>query len=307
MTACRSSRFLPGDPDLIALGLGLHALQAEILDDLVDLLGVVGRDAGVESGCLAQRSPRGLFDLSVGDGLERHLPADELLLQDLDECTTAVLGRRVEEDLVPLQLDGRAGVLEVEAGGDLPARLVDRVAHFLQVDLGGDIEARHARTLATSVAPFQAFGAGSLRRPLSCPPTGRYPSGQREQTVNLPAQPSKVRILPGPPSPSTPASPPPSVVLRPSDRETEEDHPDDPETEQDQPGTEPRCRVSEGHDRRPCGTETDCTSPALLTGVSCVCPSWFSVACQPGMSATDLTIVAGAEEVTETVSVGGPG
>ena len=27
----------------------------------------------------------------------------------------------------------------------------------------------------------------------------RFPSGQREQTVNLPAQPSKVRILPSPP------------------------------------------------------------------------------------------------------------
>ena len=27
----------------------------------------------------------------------------------------------------------------------------------------------------------------------------RYPSGQREQTVNLPATPSKVRILPSPP------------------------------------------------------------------------------------------------------------
>ncbi len=28
----------------------------------------------------------------------------------------------------------------------------------------------------------------------------RFPSGQREQTVNLPAQPSEVRILPSPPS-----------------------------------------------------------------------------------------------------------
>ena len=27
----------------------------------------------------------------------------------------------------------------------------------------------------------------------------RYPSGQREQTVNLPAQPTEVRILPSPP------------------------------------------------------------------------------------------------------------
>ena len=30
--------------------------------------------------------------------------------------------------------------------------------------------------------------------------TERFPSGQREQTVNLPAQPSEVRILPSPPA-----------------------------------------------------------------------------------------------------------
>ena len=29
--------------------------------------------------------------------------------------------------------------------------------------------------------------------------TERFPSGQREQTVNLPAQPSEVQILPSPP------------------------------------------------------------------------------------------------------------
>ena len=92
---------------------------------------------------LAQRPLGGLLDLAVGDGLQGHLPADELLLEDLDERLAAVLGRGVQLDLVALQLEARAGVLEVEAGRDLPARLVDGVAHLLHIDLGGDIEARH--------------------------------------------------------------------------------------------------------------------------------------------------------------------
>ena len=40
---------LARDADLVALGLGLDALEAEVLDRLVDLLGVVGRDAGVQA------------------------------------------------------------------------------------------------------------------------------------------------------------------------------------------------------------------------------------------------------------------
>ena len=39
---------LAGDAELIALGLGLDALQAEVLDELVELAGLVRRDAGVD-------------------------------------------------------------------------------------------------------------------------------------------------------------------------------------------------------------------------------------------------------------------
>ena len=35
--------------------------------------------------------------------------------------------------------------------------------------------------------------------PIASSSMGRYPSGQRDQTVNLTAMPSKVRILPPPP------------------------------------------------------------------------------------------------------------
>ena len=83
-------------------------------------------------------------------------------------------------------LDGGVGVLEVEAGGQLALRLVDGVAHLLAVDLGHDVEGRHGRR--RYLAPLT----------LSSTLQGRCPSGQREQTVNLPAQPTVVRIHPGP-------------------------------------------------------------------------------------------------------------
>ena len=41
------------------------------------------------------------------------------------------------------------------------------------------------------IVRFEAVGVGEKEE--------RFPSGQREQTVNLPAMPSKVRILPSPP------------------------------------------------------------------------------------------------------------
>ena len=42
MAACRSSRFLPDHPHLLALGLALHPLEAQRLDELVDARGLVG-------------------------------------------------------------------------------------------------------------------------------------------------------------------------------------------------------------------------------------------------------------------------
>src|SRR5471030_1463722 len=67
-------------------------------------------------------------------------------------------------------------------------------------------------TIASSPPPFRprwwrapvAQGAwradaGALAAAVSSRPAGRCPSGQREQAVNLPALPTKVQILPGPP------------------------------------------------------------------------------------------------------------
>jgi len=45
----------------------------------------------------------------------------------------------MQVELVAVELEGRGGVLEVEAGAHLAAGLVDRVADLLHVNLGNDV------------------------------------------------------------------------------------------------------------------------------------------------------------------------
>ena len=140
--------------------------------------------------------------------LQRDLAADELLLEHLVRAPQAVLGRRVQDELLVAELDGRVGALEVEPGPRLAVGLVDGVADLLHVDLGDDVEGRHGATILPGCGAPRGRGMASparrarrpRRREVSSRLAGRCPSGQREQTVNLPASPTKVRILPGPPT-----------------------------------------------------------------------------------------------------------
>ncbi len=132
---------------------------------------------------LSGRAPGGLFDLAHVEGLEGDLPLDQLLLEDLVEGSQPVLGGRGEDQFGVRELDGRVGALEVEPGGGFPVGLVDRVADFLHVDFGDDVEGGHAET----VLPHQA---------ISFRPAGRCPSGQREQTVNLPRKLRRFKSFP---------------------------------------------------------------------------------------------------------------
>src|SRR4029453_19614296 len=56
---------LAGHPQLIALGLALDPLQSELLDELVELTGLVGRDACVQLEALADGGARGFLDLAL--------------------------------------------------------------------------------------------------------------------------------------------------------------------------------------------------------------------------------------------------
>ena len=61
-------------------------------------------------------------------------------IEHLPKRPHAVLGRRVQLDVLVGQFDGRAGVLEVEAGADLANCLINRVHQLLPVVVGDDIE-----------------------------------------------------------------------------------------------------------------------------------------------------------------------
>src|SRR5664280_3751806 len=76
---------LAGHPELITLGLGTDALQAQDLDELVDLLGMVRGDAGLDGQALASRATGRLFDLADVERLEGDLAPYQLLLEHLVE------------------------------------------------------------------------------------------------------------------------------------------------------------------------------------------------------------------------------
>ena len=170
---CRSSRFLPGDAELVSLHLVLDTFEAEALDVLPDLACLVGRDADVHGRRLAHTSLRCFLHLAVGEELQRDLALHQLFLEHLDECLEPVLAGRRELDRRLLQLDRAVGALEIEAGRDFPRGLIDGIADFLLVDFGDDIERRH--------------GGNSLgmcvERAANVAP-GRYPRGQRGRAVN---------------------------------------------------------------------------------------------------------------------------
>src|ERR1019366_10589544 len=90
---------LARDPELITLRLRGHALGPLVLDELVDLLGVVGGEPGVDGDLLPHRSLGGLLDLPRLQGLQRYLAADKLLFENLMKGAQAVLGRRTKHHL----------------------------------------------------------------------------------------------------------------------------------------------------------------------------------------------------------------
>ena len=95
MTDLQVVALLAAHPELLALDLALHALEAERLDELVDVRGLVPGDAGHEGDVLADRAAGGLLHLAVVERLERHLAPHELLLEHLAQRLQAVLADAV--------------------------------------------------------------------------------------------------------------------------------------------------------------------------------------------------------------------
>src|SRR3954447_21550176 len=61
---------LADHPELVALGLALDALEAEALDVLVQLPGLVAGDAGLQRRALAHPTTGGILDRAVVERLE---------------------------------------------------------------------------------------------------------------------------------------------------------------------------------------------------------------------------------------------
>src|SRR4051812_24654197 len=192
-------------PQLVALDLGLDTLGALVADQLGDLLGVLGGDPLLERDrdlrLLARRAR-----LTGIEDLEALLTLDQLVLEHVEHRVGAVVRRGADLDgVLALPLDGGAGALEVETGGDLSSCLTERVVDLLAVDLADDVE-RAVGHLDASWR-FLVSGAALLFFRLAVGPPNAAcsawgddilagcPSGQWERTVNPSALPSKVRIL----------------------------------------------------------------------------------------------------------------
>ena len=141
----------------------------------MDRAGLVGGDPRLQRHHLAHGALGGFFDLPEVKRLQGDLPADELLLENLEYSLQAVLGGRSQRELLAGQLDARVRPLEVKASLELARRLVYRVAGLLHVHLRDDIKRRHVQHASLTFPE----GLTALE--------GRCPSGQWEQTVNLPA------------------------------------------------------------------------------------------------------------------------
>ena len=115
------------------------------------------------------------------EGLRRHL--DEALEQQAATSEVLRIISRSPGDLQP--------VFDIIAAS---GELIELAAVHNLDDFKGGID-----RFAAFAAPQCAFDRSARKLLESRVSTEGFPSGQREQTVNLPALPSKVRILPPPP------------------------------------------------------------------------------------------------------------
>src|SRR5579859_2433248 len=126
-------------PQLVALDSNLD-LGAHGLDALAKVLRQLVSDPRVEHHLeLSAALPNGLR-LARLEELWRKLAAGALLAQHLERSLGPVLAGRLDDNLRVLVVENGLRVLEVVAGGDLSARLVESVGQFGCFELGNDVE-----------------------------------------------------------------------------------------------------------------------------------------------------------------------
>src|ERR1017187_1184437 len=133
---------LAGDAHEIALNRSLD-LQLAVLDLLDDVLGLLRGDALLHGDFLPHGLTRRSDDLAILQALERNRALDQLGLENFHHGLQLVFILAMQQDLgvLFLELDGGAGVLEVEALLDLFQRLLHGVMDLGHFDFGNYVKA----------------------------------------------------------------------------------------------------------------------------------------------------------------------
>src|SRR6516164_7371047 len=156
---------LAADAYLVALDARLD-LELRVLHQPRDVAAGVGIDAVAQHHFLLRSRERGvrLLDLQAG---KIDAALGEPQLENLEHLPKLKIHLRLQRHGEVLELEARAGVLEIEALRELAVRLVDGVGHFVGIELGHGIEGWHAvtsRRAAAAASSLCAPGvAGSAR------------------------------------------------------------------------------------------------------------------------------------------------
>lgn len=138
---------LATDANTVALNGDLQ-FAAGVLDLLHDGLGLLLIDPLEQFDGLPHPLAAGRLHLAVVEVAEGNAPLDELALEDVDRGLNLLGCRGVDDErlLLLLVLDDGVGVLEVVAGLNLAACLVDGVGDLLEVEFGDGVEGGHCVT-----------------------------------------------------------------------------------------------------------------------------------------------------------------
>ena len=189
MTACRSSRFFPETRTWSPWVWDETPFRPRSLMNLLIRLALSVEMPALMAICW-RRCPGRLLDLLGVERLQRHLTADELLLEDLVQRRR----RSSVEDVstTSLSLSSTAESVSLKSNRVPPRRLAWSTA------LRTSCMSTSETTSKVGRRAYRRAGAAEAGAVAVIAPPGRCPSGQREQAVNLPALPTKVQILPGP-------------------------------------------------------------------------------------------------------------
>jgi hypothetical protein len=134
-----------GDAHRIALDAGLD-FHLAVLDDAHDFLGHVGFDTVADLDDLLDLVAADLLDLAEIEETHVHVALDHLAGQDVAHLPQLELAVGIRGQFTLLLFDAGIAALEIETGGDLLVRLVDRIFHFNNIGFGNNVKRWHGKS-----------------------------------------------------------------------------------------------------------------------------------------------------------------